>query len=131
MTGRAFHAQGSHRDILHNNIIRFSSVKSNVHGGFNPSTSKFTCNDESLYLFYATIASYNGGGYGPVWFQIVQDGHVRAAGYTGDAKGSVGTHFAMIRCRPGSQVWVKQGHVNSKQGMWEGHSQFGGFHIQI
>ena len=69
--------------------------------------------------------------HGPVWYLIMQDEHIRARGYTGTAKGSVSTHFAMITCSPGSKVWVKQGTYKPawKQGIWGGHSQFGGFQI--
>ena len=77
------------------------------------------------------MAAYGGKGYGQVWFNIVQDGHVKGSGVTGNGDdGPVGGIFAMIRCTPGSHVWVKQsGTWFWNQGMWWGHSQFGGFKI--
>ena len=128
---RAFHAEGSQTFIQQNEIIKFGTVIENHHGGFNPKTSIFTCGNKGLYVFYVTISAYTDPGYGAVWYQIVQDSKVKAAGVTGLASGAVGTHFAMIQCFVGSRVWVKQGHAKPfwKQGMWYGHSQFGGFQI--
>ena len=98
-------------------------------------TSKFTCNDTGLYLFHVTLCAYHTPDgdeeYGAVWYEIVQDGSERVSGFTGHGVAAVSTHFAMIRCAPGSQVWVKQGGMNPpwKQGMWHPHSQFGAFQI--
>ena len=75
----------------------------------------------------------SGQGYGQVWFQIVQDGHIRGSDVTGyGTHGIVGSIFAMIQCSPGSQVWVKQTGVGTswKQDIYGGHSQFGGFRIR-
>ena len=131
---RAFHATGSQRDIHPGAIIKFGNVKTNLHGDYNPSNSIFTCNNTGLYLFYVTMATYNGGGYGQVSYQIVQDGKVRAKSFTnyvmsGSFRGS--TQFAMIRCSPRNHIWVKQGsgRPSWKQGMFENRSQFGSFQI--
>ena len=45
--------------------------------------------------------------------------------------GQVAGIFAMIRCSPGSHVWVKQSGYKPSwiQAMWGVHSQFGGFKI--
>ena len=46
---------------------------------------------------------------GKVWFNIVQDSHERGSGVTGYGEdGPVGSIFAMIRCTPGSRIWVRQ-----------------------
>ena len=128
---QAFHARGSQKDIAINSLIKFGNVETNIHGGYNKVTSKFTCNDRGLYLFYVTLSSLHGKGYGAVWYMIVQDDEPKARGVTGHGVASVSTHFAMIRCNPRSQVWVKQGTFIPpwKQGMWPGHSQFGAFCI--
>ena len=129
---RAFHAEGSQKDIHHHSIIRYGNVKTNIGGCYNPSSSIFTCKDRGLYFFYVVIAAYHGRGYGQVWFNIVQDGHIRGRGVTGHGEdGPVGSIFAMIRCTPGSHIWVKQSGYNPdrNQAMWWGHSQFGGFKI--
>ena len=128
---RAFQAAGSQRDIYPHSTIKFGHVKVNVGGRYNPRTHMFTCDDYNLYLFYVTISSYHMHGYRSVCYKIVQDGSTIVLGFSGLATGSVGTHFAMIRCRPGSHIWVKQGDYQPgwKQGMWEHHSQFGGFQI--
>ena len=132
MLSLAFHAEGSQKDIQPSRIIKFGHVKTNIDGCYNSSSSKFTCKDRGLYFFYVVIAAYNGKGYGQVWFQIVQDGHGRGSGVTGYGEdGPVGSIFAMIRCTPGSHVWVRQNAAGRpwKQGMWYGHSQFGAFKI--
>ena len=67
-----------------------------------------------------------------MWFNIVQDGHIRGRGVTGHGEdGPVGSIFAMIKCIPGSHIWVKQSGYKPRrnQAMWWGHSQFGGFKI--
>ena len=66
-----------------------------------------------------------------MWFDIVQDGLANGQGVTGNGDDApVGGIYAMIRCYPGSHVWVKQhGTWFWKQGMWSHHSQFGGFKI--
>ena len=129
----AFNARGTQTQFTPQwSTIRFGAVTYNQNGGYNPATSKFRCSNYGLYLFYVTIASYHGKDYGGAWFQIVQDNIVRFGGITHIA--GVGTNFAMIKCSPGSQIWVREGHVwwplpIHKQGMWGGHSQFGGFEI--
>ena len=63
---------------------------------------------------------------------ILQDGRNMGYGTTGNGEnGQVGGIFAMIRCSPGSHVWVKQRGFKPTwiQGMWGDHSQFGGFKI--
>ena len=120
---KAFHAEGSQTDIHPNSIIKFGKVKMNVGGCYNPTLSVFTCTD-GLYVFYVTISS-NGG---VIWYEIVQDGKQRLSGFTGHPSYSVSTHLAMIRCHPRSHIWVKQSRAY-KQGMYWGHSQFGGFQI--
>ena len=124
---RAFHAEGSERVIHHGSTIKFRNVKINMNGCYNPASSIFTCKDKGLYYFYVTITTYGGKGYGQVWFMIVQDGRNRGYGVSG----RVGGIFAMIRCSPGSHVWVKQSGYKPSwiQAMWGGHSQFGGFKI--
>ena len=129
---RAFHAEGSHKVIHHHSTIRFGSVKTNIDGCYNPSSAIFTCKDRGLYFFYVVIAAYSGNGYSQVWFNVVQDGHIRGSGVTGYGEhGPVGSIFAMIRCTPGSHVWAKQSGVGPawNQAMYWGHSQFGGFKI--
>ena len=128
---RAFHAAGSQIDIYPYSTIKFGKVKVNVGGRYNPITSIYTCDDNKLYFFYVTISSYSMHGYGGVWYKIVQDGVKRVGGFSGLASGSVGNHFAMIRCHRGSHIWVKQGDYQPKwkQGMWTSPSLFGGFQI--
>ena len=129
---RAFHAEGSHKDIHIGRIIRFGNVKTNIDGCYNPASSMFTCKDRGIYFFYVVLSAYSGKGYGQVWFQIVQDGHIRGSGVTGNGTGGpVGSIFAIIHCSPGSQVWVKQRGISGpwKQAMFGTHSQFGGFKI--
>ena len=128
----AFNARGTQTQFTsHWSQIRFGHVTYNQNGAYNPATSKFRCSNYGLHLFYVTIASYHKPNYGGVWFQIWQDNRERVAGIT--HKTGVGTAFAMIKCFPGSQIWVRQGHVWGaavfKQGMWGTHSQFGGFEI--
>ena len=80
------------------------------------------------------MTAYGGKDYGQVWFNIVQDGHVKGSGVTGNGDNAqVGGIFAMIRCYVGSHIWVKQRGDRPpwRQGMWGGHSQFGGFKIAI
>ena len=128
----AFHAEGSQKDIQHSRIIKFGNVKTNINGCYNPASSIFTCKDRGLYHFYVVISAYHGRGYGQVWFNIVQDGNTRGQGVTGLGEdGPVGSIFAMIRCYPGSHIWVRQrGDAHHfKQAMWVEHSQFGGFKI--
>ena len=127
--GRAFHAQASQSEITVDGKISFGTLRTNVNGGYNPATSTFTCNDRNLYLIYVTMSSKASDG--PVWYLIMQDSNIRARGFTGTAKGSVSSQLAMIKCSPGSQVWVKQGtHKPAwKQGIWAGNSMFGGFQI--
>ena len=111
--------------------IKFGNAKINIGGCYNPSSSIFTCKDRGLYYFYVTITAYGGKGYGQVWFDIVQDGRAKGQGVTGNGDDApVGGIYAMIRCYPGSHIWVKQqGTWFWKQGMWSHHSQFGGFKI--
>ena len=131
---RAFHAEGSERvtSIHHASTIKFGNVKINIGGCYNPASFIFTCKDRGLYQFYVVIAANHGRGYGQVWFNIVQDGNTRGQGVTGLGEdGPVGSIFAMIRCYPGSHIWVKQrgDRPSWKQAMWGKHSQFGGFKI--
>ena len=132
MFSPAFHAEGSEKDIPRFSIIKFGKVKTNIGGCYNSSNFIFTCKDEGLYHFYVTMTAHYGKGYGQVWFNIVQDGNTMGSGVTGNGEdGPVGGIFAMIRCYPGSHIWVKQrGDTRPyKQAMWGGHSQFGGFKI--
>ena len=129
---RAFHAEGSQKDIKRGSIIKFGNVKKDIGGCYNRMHSVFSCKDRGLYFFYVTMTAYGGKGYGQVWFDIVQDGNVRGQGVTGNGDDApVGGIYAMIRCTPKSFVWVKQHeqHWYGNQGMWAHHCQFGGFKI--
>ena len=67
-----------------------------------------------------------------MWFNIVQNGFNRGQGVTGISTGAVGSIFAIIRCYPGSHIWVKQSGAGPyTQAMWKHHSQFGGFKIAM
>ena len=83
--------------------IRFPVVNYNRGGRYSSSLSHFSCNDNKIYFFAATIyADAN------KWIDYcIYDGITKHCGATGLSKGaSSGTITALLRCSPGRQVRV-------------------------
>ena len=116
------------QNVAKGTLITFQQAYVNVGGFYSPSTSKFTCGDNNVYVFVATVLSNDRVA---TYFAIVQDGATKGSGYTGSGggKGSA-TEIAVIKCRPGSKIWVMCHAFNhhSNQKAWH-HSYFGGFRV--
>ena len=117
------------QSVAQGTLINFQQAYLNIGGFYSPSTSKFTCPDHNVYVFVATVLSNDRVA---TYFSIVQDDEVKGSGgYTGSGigKGSA-TEMAVIKCRPGSKIWVKCHAFNQhyNQRAWH-HSYFGGFRV--
>ena len=116
------------QSVAQGTLITFRNAIVNIGGYYSPSSSKFSCPDHGVYVFMTTILSNDRAA---TYFAIVQDGHAKGSGYTGSGvgKGSA-TEMAVIKCRPGSKIWVMchafNQHYNQKA--WY-HSYFGGFRV--
>ena len=125
----AFLARNTYtQPVAQGTLINFRNAYINVGGFYSPSSSKFTCGDNNVYVFVATVLSND---HVATYFAIVQDGQTKGSGYTGSGvgKGSA-TEMAVIKCKPGSKIWVMchayNHHINQK--VWV-HSYFGGFRV--
>ena len=116
------------QSVAHGTLITFKQAYANFGGFYSPSSSKFTCRDNNVYIFVTTILSNVGT---PTYFAIVQDGQAQGTGgYSGSGTGlSSATEMALIKCRPGSKIWVMcHSNLVRNQKAWH-HSFFGGFRI--
>ena len=102
----------------HNAKVSFPLVMTNVGGGYDPNTSKYTCPVTGEYLFSAAVMSKLGYVAHP---RIVIDGHNKVSVWSDGRGGShgQGTVVIVVKCNQRQQVWV-----NASGDLYDSESNF-------
>ena len=117
--------------LLHGEGLKFKHVEFNYGQQYDPDTGFFICEDNALYLFRIYIANNPGE---ELYVYIMMDDDVKAVCYTGtgDVIGHDlgGEEAAVIRCEPGSRVWVRRDFSGPEEAMaWEVDTTFRGIKL--
>ena len=114
-----------------NGTMKFENTTFNPHASYNPKTSIFTCDRDGIYVFYVTLMPHKKYRFNQHQYQIIQDHQALTRGFTGRGFNAM---FAVVRCSPGSRVWVGGKAVHSHSLQWRSWksislNQFGGYQI--